>query len=104
MSITNIMTMNGILIAVVMVLLWFASLRLKDASIVDIFWGLGFVMIAWATFTVTSTDLRSILLVSMTSIWGIRLAAYLGWRNHGKGEDARYKAMRGLSRHFVLVD
>jgi steroid 5-alpha reductase family enzyme len=77
-----------------MVLLWLVSLRLKDASIVDIFWGLGFVLIAWATFVVATRDLRSFLLVAMTTIWGLRLAVYLAWRNHGKGEDTRYKAMR----------
>ena len=30
----------------------------------------------------------------MTSVWGVRLAGYLAWRNHGKGEDFRYRAMR----------
>lgn len=38
--------------------------------------------------------MRSILLVAMTTIWGVRLAVYLAWRNHGKDEDPRYKAMR----------
>lgn len=26
---------------------WLASLRLHDASIIDIFWGVGFIVIAW---------------------------------------------------------
>ena len=94
MSITQVLLMNAGLIGVTMVALWLLSLRLKDASIVDIFWGVGFVLIAWATFAVTPVDLRSILLVAMTTIWGGRLAAYLAWRNCGKGEDSRYKAMR----------
>ncbi|WP_246151502.1 DUF1295 domain-containing protein [Rubripirellula reticaptiva] len=82
------------LVSIAMVVLWLVSLRLKDASIVDIFWGLGFVLIAWMTMAVATQDLRSILLVAMTTIWGVRLAAYLAWRNHGKGEDSRYAAMR----------
>jgi len=27
-------------------------------------------------------------------VWGLRLGGYLFWRNHGKGEDFRYRAMR----------
>lgn len=94
MNVTQILILNAALISIAMVLLWLVSLRLKDASIVDIFWGLGFVLIAWATFAAIPGGLRSILLVAMTTIWGVRLAAYLAWRNHGKGEDPRYKAMR----------
>ena len=30
----------------------------------------------------------------LTTIWGIRLSVYLGWRNHGQPEDRRYQAMR----------
>jgi len=33
-----------------MVLLWLVSLAARDASIVDIFWGPGFVAVAWAAF------------------------------------------------------
>ncbi|MDB5099032.1 MAG: hypothetical protein JWM80_3453 [Cyanobacteria bacterium RYN_339] len=68
-------------------LLWLVSLKLKDASIADIFWGLGFVIVAW-------TAGRSPLLIGMTTVWGLRLALYLAYRNHGRGEDARYRAMR----------
>jgi steroid 5-alpha reductase family enzyme len=94
MTTGQVLLMNAGVICLAMITLWLISLRLKDASIVDIFWGVGFVLVAWATFAVTPRDLRSLLLVAMTSIWGTRLAAYLAWRNHGKGEDARYRAMR----------
>jgi steroid 5-alpha reductase family enzyme len=30
----------------------------------------------------------------LTTLWGVRLGGYLYWRNHGKGEDFRYQAMR----------
>jgi len=93
-NVTQILLLNAGLILTAMIVLWMVSVRLRDASIVDIFWGLGFVLIAWATLAVTPLGLRSILLVTMTSIWGVRLAAYLAWRNHGRGEDSRYLAMR----------
>lgn len=85
----------GALIAAAMVLLWLLSLRLRDVSIVDIFWGLGFVLVAWTTWLTTEGEsLRRPLLVGLTTLWGTRLSAYLAWRNLGRGEDARYAAMR----------
>lgn len=35
------------LIALGMLLLWLLSLRLRNAAIVDIFWGSGFGLLAW---------------------------------------------------------
>jgi steroid 5-alpha reductase family enzyme len=86
----------AITIAVSMVITWLASLALKNASIVDIVWGLGFVAVAWAVHLRVDAglDSRRWLLVVMTSVWGLRLGGYLWWRNHGKGEDFRYRAMR----------
>ena len=34
------------------------------------------------------------MLAVLTTLWGVRLGGYLYWRNHGKGEDFRYQAMR----------
>ncbi len=67
----------------------------KDNTVVDIAWGLGFVLIAW--FTAWHTGLwlpRHLLLLAMVTIWGIRLSTHLYLRNKGKGEDPRYKAWR----------
>ena len=85
----------AIVIAVLMVGTWLVSLALKNASIVDIVWGLGFVAVAWAVWLqVDGVQARQNLLVALTSVWGLRLGGYLFWRNHGKGEDYRYVAMR----------
>jgi steroid 5-alpha reductase family enzyme len=78
-----------------MVLLWPVSLIKKDASIADIFWGLGFVMIAWLSFFITDGYVvRKLLIVCLTSIWGIRLFVHILLRHIGKGEDPRYGVMR----------
>lgn len=85
-------------IVATMILLWLLSLVWHDASIVDPFWGTGFVIVA-----VTSSWLnlppsaRTALLVALTAIWGLRLSVYLLRRNWGHGEDRRYQAMR--ARH-----
>ena len=95
MSLLQIFATNLAVIAGTLILIWLISLRLKDASIVDIFWGLVFVTIAWVTFLVTSSQsLRCALMTTLVTIWGIRLAGYLAWRNIGRPEDYRYRAMR----------
>ena len=33
--------------------------------------------------------------LALVAVWGLRLAIYIGWRNHGKGEDPRYAEMLG---------
>ena len=37
----------ALILAIVATLLWLLSVAIKDASIVDIFWGPGFALIAW---------------------------------------------------------
>ena len=83
------------LIAGMMVVVWAISVMVRDASIVDIFWGFGFVVVAWVILAVTDGHgVRAALLVAMATTWGLRLAIHLGVRNIGKGEDYRYQAMR----------
>jgi steroid 5-alpha reductase family enzyme len=86
----------GLVILVLMTLLWLTSLALKNSSIVDIFWGMGFVIIFWISTALVPGGLtpRLILLASLTSIWGLRLSLYIYQRNHGKPEDFRYAAWR----------
>ncbi|MEI6743549.1 MAG: DUF1295 domain-containing protein [bacterium] len=91
----DILLASAIAIAVLMFSMWLLSLILKNASIVDIVWGLGFVVVAWVTHSVADgNEARGWLLTLLTTAWGLRLASYLAWRNIGHGEDFRYKAMR----------
>ena len=78
-----------------MTLLWIYSVIIKNASIVDIFWGLGFVIIATYLFLfVESLSARKLILFTLVSFWGIRLSIHLFFRNYGKGEDFRYQKFR----------
>lgn len=78
-----------------MLVLWGISLRKRDVSIVDIFWGLGFAIVIWRALSLHWPPTpRGWLLAALTTIWGVRLAGYLIWRNHGRGEDPRYAKMR----------
>jgi hypothetical protein len=89
------MARAAVVIAILMVGTWLLSLVLRNASIVDITWGLGFVAVAWTGRIAThGNSARQWLITVLVTVWGLRLAGYLFWRNHGKGEDFRYRAMR----------
>lgn len=91
----NVFIITALVVIVAMLLLWLLSLRLNDASIVDIFWGLGFVLIAWTVYALSyGYRPRRLLLCSLVTIWGVRLALHLWRRGHGRPEDYRYAAMR----------
>ena len=76
-------------------LVWMISVRLEDASIADICWGLGFVLLAWLYCLLSPTlTPRSWLVAVLITLWGARLSLHIVRRNHGKEEDPRYRAMR----------
>ena len=79
-----------------MILLWLLSVKLKNSSIIDIFWGTGFVIVTWAAFLMGPDSFwaRKILLNLLVTVWGLRLSLHIFWRNRGKPEDYRYQAWR----------
>ena len=74
--------------------LWLLSIRLRDASIIDIFWGPAFGIVALVGYALGEhgVEVRRTLITVLTVLWAARLGIYLYWRNHGKGEDPRYTA------------
>lgn len=96
MSPTWLMAFSGLAVIIAaMVALWLLSLPLRNASFVDPFWGMGFVVLAWIAYAwQTDSAPRSLLLCGLVTLWGLRLSLYLLWRNAGHGEDDRYAAMR----------
>lgn len=94
-SLLMLLAVNLGMIVCIFIMLWLVSLLLRDASIVDPCWGMGFVVIAAISSVITKFfEPRSFLLVMLTAVWGVRLSGYLVWRNWGHGEDRRYQAMR----------
>ncbi len=61
-------------------------------SIIDGFWSLGFVAMAWSQLVGAGRHSQVIALV--VGLWGIRLSAFLLMRNWGQPEDYRYAAWR----------
>lgn len=84
------------MLAVLLLALWAISVVVRDASIVDVFWGPGFAIVGWscAWSRGFSLDAGQWLLLAMVTAWALRLGLHLGRRNLGHGEDRRYRAMR----------
>jgi steroid 5-alpha reductase family enzyme len=96
MNLLEAYLIGGAAILGLMTLLWLISLALRDSSIVDPFWGTGFVVANWVYFALTPDGFpgRKWLIAILVTIWGLRLSLYLLWRNWGKGEDFRYRKWR----------
>ncbi len=96
MSFLEIYGITALAILGYMTILWILSLILKNTSIVDIFWGAGFVLANWIYFALTPEGFagRKWLISVLVTIWGLRLSLYILWRNWGKPEDSRYQKFR----------
>lgn len=85
----------ALIIFVLVTLLWLWSVAIKNVSIVDIFWGMGFVIVNSYYFYLSEDhNARQLIIAFLVMLWGIRLSAYLASRNIGKGEDYRYQEFR----------
>ncbi|MBP9702830.1 DUF1295 domain-containing protein [Candidatus Woesebacteria bacterium] len=80
----------------------------KNNGIVDIIWGLGFVLIAGIVY-LSAPSLSTATVMILTTAWGVRLATHIGMRNLGQKEDFRYAQWRKdwgkwwLIRSFLQV-
>jgi steroid 5-alpha reductase family enzyme len=72
------------------------ALRLGKHSVVDVAWGLGFVVVALVSFSASGEKVHPgnrHLMAVLVLLWGGRLAWHIGRRNAGHGEDPRYEAL-----------
>ncbi|MBT8253386.1 MAG: DUF1295 domain-containing protein [Flavobacteriaceae bacterium] len=94
----------AIVILICMTLLWVLSVFIKNVSIVDLFWGIGFVIVNGIyVYLSDGFYFRHVILMGLVVIWGLRLSIYLAFRNIGKGEDFRYQEFRkqyGVNRYW----
>ena len=92
------------LIAGLALLTWLASVVQRDASLVDRMWSLMIAgpTIVYAVQTSWSSP-RAIAVLALVLAWGVRLSAFITWRNWGHGEDRRYQEIRARNEpHFAL--
>ncbi|WP_207507690.1 DUF1295 domain-containing protein [Klenkia brasiliensis] len=100
------MITSGVLLAV-FTGTWLLALRLGRHSVVDLVWGLGFVVVALTGLLTARAgghgDLgRQLLVLALTTAWGVRLAVHIGRRN-GDREDPRYEEIAGRARGSVAA-
>ncbi|HNX62670.1 MAG TPA: DUF1295 domain-containing protein [Candidatus Limiplasma sp.] len=89
------MTAAAILIFAYFTVLFLVGTVRRNNSVVDVGWGIGFVLVAWwmllqyAPFT-----LARVTMTLLITLWGTRLFSHILRRNLGKPEDFRYANFR----------
>lgn len=73
---------------------WALSLVRRDVSLVDSLWSLFFLLAAVVYAFNATIGPRGALLLTLITLWALRLSVYLTWRNWGNPEDRRYQAIR----------
>ena len=74
--------------------LWLVSLKTGEVSVVDVFWPLFHLIAAFVYFFAAEPTLRGTLVLLLIVAWAVRLSVFIATRNAGRGEDARYQAIR----------
>jgi len=89
----------GALLATVV---WAASLRKRDVSIVDSAWAFLVLLPALVVAAVLpETGPRAAVVLGLAAVWALRLSVYIAWRHRGQPEDRRYRAIRQRNEpHF----
>jgi steroid 5-alpha reductase family enzyme len=81
--------------AAIALLVWVASVPLRDVSIVDSAWSLLVLAPALvAAALVPQVGPRAPWVLWLAGAWAVRLALYITWRHWGHPEDHRYRAIR----------
>ena len=78
MSNASILLLNLGVVFVLTTALWAVSVAIRDTSIVDVFWGSGFVLVTWGELACIASkpiQPRMLILGRITTIWGLRLSA-----------------------------
>ena len=96
----NLFAISAVIIAFYMSILFIISLIKKDNSVVDIAYGIGFILIVWSISAFTT--LPQMIVGICITMWGTRLAIRIFKRNNGKPEDFRYKKWRDTWKWFKL--
>jgi steroid 5-alpha reductase family enzyme len=104
-EIMNTLVFGAASVGVLFFIIWIAHIFLKNAGIVDVGWGIGFIILS-AVYVIQGEGftLRNTLYFLMVTLWGLRIALFLLKRIAGEGhEDKRYQKMRNSwGRHLAL--
>lgn len=92
----------GIIIFSYFFIFFIVATIIKNNSIVDIGWGLGFVVTAWLLAVINGFTIEKVLINVLVSLWGLRLFYHILKRNAFQEEDFRYKNWRKAWGKWVV--
>lgn len=93
-------------IAVLMTLTSALAFCKSRHAIVDVAWGVGFVLVAVVSAVLSAgqgSAQRKAVVVTLVAVWGLRLAGHLYWRARGRGEDPRYEALLNRAQRHRTI-
>jgi steroid 5-alpha reductase family enzyme len=100
----QVFLLSALTIFIYMTLFFLLAQALKDNGIVDIGWGIGFIVLSTVlAFTGIEITQRQFLLYILIFLWGFRLSFHIFLRNNGKPEDFRYANWRKEWGKFVVI-
>ncbi|MCX7124262.1 MAG: DUF1295 domain-containing protein [Gammaproteobacteria bacterium] len=98
------------IIAIISLILFFhiifiVAIKIKDNSVVDIAWGIGFIIIDVALISQSKNMHVPQLMTSLLIlIWGVRLGGYIYLRKIKNSEDFRYQEFRkNWGDHYIIA-
>lgn len=84
-----------VLVQLLMLILWLFCVQKRNAGIVDLGWGVGFILTMLSFFALGDGSLsKTLVLLIMVAVWGGRLTWFLFRRFDIDKEDPRYAHMR----------
>lgn len=89
------MTLILLTLLISYILLFLYSLYRRDNTVVDEFWGIGFILIAWLSYALWDGGVPHMLVTLLVTLWWVRLSYHLISRQRTRRhEDPRYAKWR----------
>lgn len=98
----NFYLLTATLVFVYMCMWFILSIKVERNDIADIAWGLGFVLVAWASGLISGFSPVAFLVNMLVTVWGVRLAWHIHKRNRKKKEDPRYAYVKKPGSNVYL--
>ena len=101
----NLSPLDTLLLTALVCLVFFIicgiiGLSKKRGDVADVAWGLGFIVVSWTSWILSSPTLFGAAVNSLVTVWGIRLASHIYLRNRNRAEDFRYLSLRSQWKKF----
>ena len=92
MNLTSILLSASLIVLVYITLVYLLALLKKDFSVLDVAWGIGFIIVAVSSLLLNGKFLpKQLLVTGLVIAWGLRLSFYILFRNRQQGPDLRYQ-------------